>query len=105
VTRRPRTICRRHAEELSARLPAKSFPGVRRLLVVGATKPTLYDYLVRNFAGIPDVKVIMDRRQGERRPERHAGGEERRLREGERSALGYTVVRFGAAPPVDTLKL
>ncbi len=77
-------ICRRHTLELLDRLPSRSFPGVRLLL-----------------------EVMLERRQGDRRQgeRRHAPQDvpdeqrriERRLRQGEVSALGYTVIRFGRA--------
>jgi len=81
-------ICRRHTLELLDRLPSRSFPGVRLLLVVSPREPGLYEYLQRELAGVSGVKVMLERRQ--RRIER-------RLRQGEVSALGYTVIRFGRA--------
>lgn len=104
-------MCRRHHQELLARLPSKSFPGVRLLLVLRPTETKLYDYLVRNFAAVHGVRIIVDQRGGER-----AGTEsravvqerrerERRTREGERSAFGYTVIRFGAAPVTNAIEL
>ena len=98
-------ICRRHTLELLDRLPSRSFPGVRLLLVVSPREPGLYEYLQRELAGVNGVKVMLERRQGDRRQgeRRHAPQDvpdeqrriERRLRQGEVSALGYTVIRFG----------
>jgi len=100
-------ICRRHTLELLDRLPSRSFPGVRLLLVVSPRESGLYEYLQRELAGVSGVKVMLERRQGERRQgeRRHAPQDvpdeqrriERRLRQGEVSALGYTVIRFGRA--------
>jgi len=93
-------ICRRHTLELLNRLPSRSFPGVRLLLVVSSRESGLYEHLQRELAGVSGVKVMLERRQGERRlaPESVPDEQrriERRLRQGEVSALGYTVIRFG----------
>ena len=93
-------ICSRHSENLLEQLPSRSFPGVRLLVVARPTETTLHHYLARAFAGLPDVKVIRDRRLGERRGapsdvavERRCAN--RRLRYAEFSSLGYLTVRFG----------
>jgi hypothetical protein len=77
----------------------------QHLFIVSRQQPALYSYLTREFSGEPDVRVILDRRQGERRrqPEspvtegtdrRHAarrGGSE----VGDHlSSLGYAFVRL-----------
>ena len=95
-------ICRRHTLELLNRLPSRSFPGVRLLLVVSSRESGLYEHLLRELAGVSGVKVMLERRQGERRLEPQSVPDEqrrieRRLRQGEVSALGYTVIRFGRA--------
>lgn len=96
-------ICRAHAERVAEELPARSFPGVRVLLVVAANETKLCRYLECSFATIKDVRVIMERRLGERRRAGSATGVERRrsqrrLRAGRISPLGYRMVRFGASP-------
>jgi hypothetical protein len=93
-------ICRRHTLELLDRLPSRSFPGVRLLLVVSSRESGLYEHLQRELAGVSGVKVMLERRQGERRLAPQSVSDEqrrieRRLRQGEVSALGYTVIRFG----------
>ncbi|PYN88315.1 MAG: hypothetical protein DMD87_10160 [Candidatus Rokuibacteriota bacterium] len=93
-------ICRRHTLDLLARMPSRSFPGVRLLLVVGARDTALYEHLQRELAGVIGVKVMLDRRRGDRREEEQTvaeehGGLDRRIRQGEVSALGYTIIRFG----------
>ncbi len=93
-------ICRRHTLDLLDRLPSRSFPGVRLLLVVSSRESGLYEHLQRELAGVSGVKVMLERRQGERRLEPQSVPDEqrrieRRLRQGEVSALGYTVIRFG----------
>ena len=74
--------------------------GVRLLLVVSSRESGLYEHLQRELAGVSGVKVMLERRQGERRLEPESVPDEqrrieRRLRQGEVSALGYTVIRFG----------
>ena len=93
-------ICRRHTLRLLDRLPSRSFPGVRLLFVVSQHEAVLYENLQRELAGVGGVRVMLDRRQGERRvehqdvPDDHRR-DDRRVRQGEVSALGYTVIRFG----------
>jgi len=94
-------ICRRHALEFLRTLPSRSFPGVQLLLVVNPKESALFEFLQRRFAGVRGVKVIVDRRRGERRraqqraPDERRRRAERRVRQGEVYALGYTVIRFG----------
>jgi len=93
-------ICRRHTLELLDRLPSRSFPGVRLLLVVSPSESALYEHLQQELAGVSGVKVMLERRRGERRLAPQSVPDEqrrieRRLRQGEVSALGYTVIRFG----------
>ncbi|PYN26417.1 MAG: hypothetical protein DMD99_05665 [Candidatus Rokuibacteriota bacterium] len=93
-------ICRRHTLELLDRLPSRSFPGVRLLLVVSPSESALYEHLQQELAGVSGVKVMLERRRGERRAAPQSVPDEqrrieRRLRQGEVSALGYTVIRFG----------
>lgn len=95
-------ICRRHTLELLDRLPSRSFPGVRLLLVVSSRELGLYEHLQRELAGVSGVQVMLERRRAERRLESQSVPDEhrrieRRLRQGEVSALGYTVIRFGRA--------
>ena len=95
-------ICRRHTLGLLDRLPSRSFPGVRLLLVVSSRESGLYEHLQRELAGVSGVKVMLERRRAERRLEPQSVPDEqrrieRRLRQGEVSALGYTVIRFGRA--------
>jgi hypothetical protein len=77
----------------------------QHLFIVARQQFDLYSYLAREFSGEPDVRVIIDRRQGERRQP-----SERRLprssdrRQAERrenaevgtqlSSLGYAFVRL-----------
>ena len=93
-------ICRRHTLDLLDRLPSRSFPGVRLLLVVSSRESGLYEHLQRELAGVSGVQVMLERRRGERRLAPQSVPDEqrrieRRLRQGEVSALGYTVIRFG----------
>ena len=93
-------ICRRHTLDLLDRLPSRSFPGVRLLLVVSQQETALYEHLQRELSGVSGVKVMLERRQADRRVDAQTVSEEhrlvdRRVRQGEVSALGYTVIRFG----------
>src|SRR5438132_2419953 len=93
-------ICRRHTLDLLDRMPSRSFPGVRLLLVVSAKETALYEHLQRELAGVSGVEVMLDPRRGGRRAEEQVVADEerglgRRIRQGEVSALGYTIIRFG----------
>lgn len=106
-------VCRRHLQEILAALPSYSFPDVTYLVVVRPGEHALHDYLERAFLGVRGVKVIMDRRERERRRSQGRGAADRRQVErrqprGISYALGYTTVRFGAGtegasarPPID----
>jgi hypothetical protein len=83
------------------RLPSRSFPGIRLLLVVSPKEEALYEHLQQELAGVSGVKVILERRRADRRagdgaePPDDRRLVERRVRQGEVSSLGYTVIRFG----------
>jgi len=97
-------ICARHFEQLLESLPSRSFPDVEMLFVVHLKEPALFEYLQATLGGVPNVKLIMERRRGDRR--RGSGavaaerrGVERRVRGGKRfDVLGYTAFRFGRWP-------
>jgi hypothetical protein len=84
-------------------LPSASFPGTRILIVVRRSETSLYHRLVRAWARPPEVSVILDRRQGERRREASGLEAARRWRAGRRtrpadfSRLGYYTVRLSTA--------
>lgn len=92
-------VCSRHQEQLLESLPSVSFPEVEFLLVVHPRETLLYEYLQRTLAVVRGVKVIMERRQADRRREpRPVAGDrrraERRIRQGKALSFGYTLVRF-----------
>jgi hypothetical protein len=96
---RTQGICSRHQEQLLESLPSRSFAEVELLLVIHPKETGLYAYLQRTLAGVRGVKVIMERRQADRRREQHPSDadrrrEQRRLRQGKVLSLGYTLVRF-----------
>jgi hypothetical protein len=71
------------------------------LVIVRPNDTALFDYLQGRFAGVRGVKVIIDRRLTDRRrDERSPAADDRRrvrtrrIRRGEVSPLGYTIVRF-----------
>jgi len=84
-------LCPRHTEQAIEALPSTSFPDAEMLIVVRPNDTELYQYLLRRFADV--MKVILDRRQAGSRAAEHVRNE-RRIRQGTVSALGYTVVRF-----------
>ena len=91
--------CARHTAQLLATLPSHAFPDVDLLIVVRRREQTLCDYLQSRLTGVRGVKVILERRAGDRRhaayvPSRDRRRLERRLRAGQASSLGYTIVRF-----------
>ena len=105
-------MCRRHLQSILSALPSQSFPDVTYLFVIRPGETALYDHLERAFVGVRGVKIIMDRRRGERRAAHHRAPHERRRTDrrqprGTSHALGYTTVRFaqpatsGAAPIAD----
>jgi hypothetical protein len=77
---------------------------IAHLFIVSRLEPQLFEYLSREFASEDDVKVIVDRRVGERR--RNAGARDIERRQGDRrtlahvphqvSSLGYAFVRVDA---------
>ncbi len=77
----------------------------QHLFIVAREQTDLFSYLAREFSAEPDVEVIVDRRQGERRArqaraaaeEENRRQRERRLKaeiEGDLSTLGYAFVRL-----------
>jgi len=92
-------ICPRHKEQALEALPSQSFPDAEMLIIVRPNDTDLYGYLLRRFAGVRGVRVILERRQPDH-PVDERERQERRIRQGSVSALGYTVVRFKRkAPP------
>jgi len=76
----------------------------RHLFIVSRQQPGVYAYLAREFSREPEVQVILDRRQGERRqpPGGPVGSSERRHSDrrnneetgSQLSGLGYAFVRL-----------
>jgi len=75
----------------------------RHLFIVARQQPDLFSYLSREFSAEPDVTVIVDRRQGERRRAPRPATAERRQQSDRRlqagvvghlSTLGYAFVRL-----------
>jgi hypothetical protein len=95
------SICADHMDQLLEALPARSFPDAVLLIVVRRNDTALYEHLQWSFAGVPGVKVIVDRRNDDRRSAQDPVSDERRrmstrrMRQGRISPVGgYTVVRF-----------
>ncbi|HXG04792.1 MAG TPA: hypothetical protein VNO23_15425 [Candidatus Binatia bacterium] len=95
-------ICPRHHAELIAELqegPVATVVRTRTLIVVHPRERSLYEYLRRRWASVPDVEVLVDRRRGERRCDRQPvpvdrRRSDRRRRRLDMSALGYAIVRL-----------
>jgi hypothetical protein len=75
----------------------------RHLFIVDRQQTDLFSYLAREFSAEPDVTVMLDRRQGERRTSRRPvtpaerRQNDRRLKAeitGQLSTLGYAFVRL-----------
>jgi len=96
-----RAMCERHGVSLGSALAEQSFPGVRLLVVVAAGERILFDYLRRVCAGLNDVGIIIERRQGDRRSAALTVDEDRRLQQDRRQRLSeapepwYRYIRFG----------
>ena len=93
-------VCDRHQQELLATLPSLSFPGIEVLVIIAPKEAALHEYLRPHLAGVRGVRVMVERRRGDRR---RLGSDvphdrrkrDRRVRRGQTSALGYTLLRFG----------
>lgn len=95
-------ICPRHMAQVLSSLPSGSFPGVELLVIVRPSDRALFEHLLWATSGVPDIRAIMERRQGERRRRAETAvnerrGRQRRLILGQVSALGYTMVRLKKA--------
>jgi hypothetical protein len=95
------SICEGHTDQLLEALPSRSFPDAALLIIVRRNDTALYEHLEWSFAGVPGVKVIVDRRTDDRRSAQDpVSGDRRRvrtrrIRQGRISPVGgYTVVRF-----------
>ena len=99
-------ICAHHKAQFLESLPSRSFPDAELVIVVRRDSPALYDRLKWSFAGLPRVRVILDRRVSDRRAAPSKGSGERRymrtrrVREGAPSPLGdFVIVRFTPRVP------
>ena len=95
------SVCAVHRDQVLEALPSRSFPDAALLIVVGRNNAELYEHLRWSFAGVPDVKVIVDRRTEGRRSAQDPVSDDRRcvstrrLRQGRISPVGgCTFVRF-----------
>ena len=95
-------MCSRHQEQALEALPSRSFPDAEMLIAVRPNDTDLYEYLLRRFAGVRGVRVILERRKPKRSAD-EPQHKERRIRQGTVSELGYTVVRFKRKPPPEQI--
>lgn len=70
---------------------------MRDLWIVPRDDVELYDYFTNHFAGRPDVDVILDRRQGERRRRAESSPDERRRAERRRHSVEADLAALGVA--------
>jgi len=94
-----RVRARSHPAERPAAVP----PGRRILFVVSRDLPERYESLAYSFDGDDGVRVIFDRRRGERRqwtggPPIERRHEDRRSAEGDRALRSAGWVRIDVAP-------
>ncbi len=77
----------------------------QHLFIVSRQQPQLYSYLSQEFSKEPDVRVILDRRQGERRQHmdrraaetrdrRHTDRRDNEEAGDQLSSLGYAFIRL-----------
>jgi hypothetical protein len=104
------SICSAHQYQVLESLPSRSFPEAAVLIVVCRNNALIYEHFQWSFAHVPGVKVIVDRRMGDRRSAQRSVSDERRrvstrrLRKATHSPLGgYAAVRF--TPRVTNPKL
>ena len=60
-------VCLEHQQRLLESFPSRPFPGVELLIIVRRNGTALSESLDRAYAATPRVKVLVDRRVGERR--------------------------------------
>src|SRR2546425_12113282 len=82
-------LCSPHTEQLLESIPSRSFPDAELLIVVRPNDTELYEYLQRSFAGVHHVKVIVERRGGDRRREQRSEEHTSELQ-----SLAYLVCRL-----------
>jgi hypothetical protein len=71
---------------------------MRHLWIVSRDRPDVYEYFkTRLFLGRPNVEVVLDRRQGERRRNADAPSIERRQGDRRQTAVDEDLARLGVA--------
>lgn len=82
----------------------------RVLFIVSRAEPKLHRYVASAFAGVSEVEIVLDRRQGERRRRNDPALLDRRLSDRRLydvtrtlQQLGWVVVKGGSRPVRDTV--
>jgi hypothetical protein len=79
----------------------------RLLFIVARNQPDLYAYLCRRFASDPEMKMVLDRRQGERRrdsvPPSIAERRQRDRRQNAEVALQLLTMGYAFARPAEAV--
>jgi len=70
---------------------------MRYLCVVSREEPQLYEYVKNHFAGRPNVEVVIDRRQGQRRRRPASPATERRQSDRRQHAIDQDLAALGIA--------
>ena len=70
---------------------------MRHLLIISRDEPKLYEYLKNHFAGRPDVDVVFDRRQAQRRRRAELAPLERRQAERRQHSVDADLASLGVA--------
>lgn len=70
---------------------------MKDLIIVAQHEQPLYGYLSRHFTARPDVVVILDRRQAERRQRREASAAERRQHDRRLRSVNTDLTSLGVA--------
>jgi hypothetical protein len=87
--------------ELGIRVwPDRAATGVTEhghLFIVAPSNSELYEFLTQELAGDPRMRVVLDRRQSERRPEGGATGEEPRHGERRQNQIEEDLRNWGLA--------
>jgi hypothetical protein len=95
-------ICQRHLTQLLGAARSRPSAGLRLLIVVKRSDQSLCEYITRAMVGVEGVRVMADRRHGERRREAHSTPGERRRADRRQSrgvvhSMGCNFVRFEPA--------
>jgi len=70
---------------------------MRHLWIVSREESQLYEYLRNQFGGRPNVEVVVDRRQGQRRQRAESPGVDRRQADRRQQSIDEDLAALGIA--------